>query len=222
MLIYHFFSKKKLNFSIYILEQIMPQGNAWKSCTGACMDITSPAKYFCVNCENHDSTYDVIEEEFEIQHAKFYDMYLAELDTTDESESEFVVESESEFNSESDEFNSEHSEYNSEYSEYTAGEFEDEFEEEFGEEPRVLEEDQEENMYFMEEQMDKWIRIMGEEIDSDLADAREEIATQVIHHVSCWHLGIKRKRYSDNMDKLREAMSQIMFESSVNKMKYLS
>jgi hypothetical protein len=45
----------------------MSQGIVWKSCTGACMDITSPAKYFCVNCENHDSTCDVVEEEFEVQ-----------------------------------------------------------------------------------------------------------------------------------------------------------
>lgn len=45
----------------------MSQGIIWKSCTGVCMDISSPAKYFCINCENHDSTYDVAEEKFEVQ-----------------------------------------------------------------------------------------------------------------------------------------------------------
>lgn len=182
----------------------MSRGIVWKSCTGACMDIRSPAKYFCINCENHDSTHDVIEEEFETQYDKYFEMYLANYDNyfnnTNEEAEEAVEEASEEFDEE--------------FEEDTEGEFEGEFE--------IQGNDRESRMLFMEEQMKKWTLEMGQEIASDLVDAREEIASQVIHLVSSWHLGIKREFYSSRMEKLREAMSQIMLESSINKIKYLN
>lgn len=115
----------------------MSRGIVWKSCTGACMDIRSPAKYFCINCENHDSTYDVIEEEFETQYDKYFEMCLANYNNYFNNTNEEVEEASEEFGEEFDE----------EFEEDTEGEFEGEFE--------IQGNDRESRMLFMEEQMKK-------------------------------------------------------------------
>ena len=51
----------------------MSQSIMWKNCTGFCMNIEGKTKNYCINCENHDTTKQVLYEEFYEKYNAFMD-----------------------------------------------------------------------------------------------------------------------------------------------------